>query len=67
MRSSGNSRRHAVFVVLTAELSVRAKSDLLFREVELDLFPDPRLVPAIRPLLSQTRLDLWEMRQFAQG
>jgi hypothetical protein len=70
---------------LTTELSVRAKSDLLFREVGLELAPDPELekqfkelkylqksigptgMLAIRPLLSQTPRDLWEMHQLAQG
>jgi hypothetical protein len=70
---------------LTIELSVRAKSDLLFREVGLEVAPDPELenqfkelkyleksigptgMLAIRPLLSQTPRDLWEMHQLAQG
>ncbi len=70
---------------LTTELSVRAKSDLLFREVGLEVAPDPELenqfkelkyleksigptgMLAIRPLLSQTPRDLWEMHQLAQG
>jgi RsiW-degrading membrane proteinase PrsW (M82 family) len=70
---------------LTTEISVRAKSDLLFREVGLELAPDPELdnhfkelkyleksvgptgMLAIRPLLSQTPRDLWEMHRLARG
>jgi len=70
---------------LTTEISVRAKSDLLFREVGLELSPDPELdnqfkelkyleksvgptgMLAIRPLLSQTPRDLWEMHRLARG
>lgn len=70
---------------LTSELSMRAKSDLLFREAGLELEPDPELdslfaemkyleksigptgMLAIRPLLSQTPRDLWEMHRLGQG
>ena len=70
---------------LTIELSVRAKSDLLLREVGLHIDPDPELeglfaelkyletsigptgMLAIRPLLSQTPRDLWEMHRLGQG
>ena len=69
---------------LTIELSVRAKSDLLFREVGLEVTPDLELdsqlkelkyleksigrtgMLAVRPLLSQTPRDLWEMHRLAQ-
>ena len=70
---------------LTTELSVRAKSDLLLREVGLEVTPDPELeslfaelkyleksigptgMLAVRPLLSQTPRDLWEMHHLGQG
>ena len=70
---------------LTTELSVRAKSDLLFREVGLEPEPDPELesrlkelkyleksigttgMLALRPLLSQSPRDLWEMYRLGQG
>jgi len=70
---------------LTIELSVRAKSDLLFREVGLEVAPDPELdsqlkelkyleknigptgMLAVRPLLSQTPRDLWEMHRLSQA
>lgn len=70
---------------LTVELSVRAKSDLLLREVGLEVAPDPELeslfaelkyleksigptgMLAVRPLLSQTPRDLWEMHRLEQG
>lgn len=70
---------------LTVELSARAKSDLLLREVGLQVAPDPELeslfaelkylersigpmgMLAIRPLLSQTPRDLWEMHRLGQG
>lgn len=70
---------------LTTELSVRAKSDLLLREVGLEVAPDPELeslfaelkyleksigptgMLAVRPLLSQTPRDLWEMHHLGQG
>lgn len=70
---------------LTVELSVRAKSDLLLREVGLEVAPDPELeslfaelkyleksigptgMLAVRPLLSQTPRDLWEMHRLGQG
>ena len=70
---------------LTIELSVRAKSDLLFREVGLEVPPDPLLdsqlkelkyleksigptgMLAVRPLLSQTPRDLWEMHRLTQA
>jgi hypothetical protein len=35
---------------LTIELSVRAKSDLLFREVGLELAPDPKLGAQLKEL-----------------
>lgn len=72
-------------VQLTIELSVRAKSDLLLKEVGLEVPPDPELesmfselkylqksigptgMLAIRPLLSQTPRDLWEMHQLGRG
>jgi len=68
---------------LTIELSVRAKSDMLFREVGLEPEADPELenrfkelryleksigttgMLALRPLLSQTPRDLWEMHRLA--
>jgi RsiW-degrading membrane proteinase PrsW (M82 family) len=68
---------------LSIELSVRAKSDLLFREVGLEPAADPELesrfkelayleksigttgMLAVRPLLSQTPRDLWEMHRLA--
>jgi protease PrsW len=68
-------------VQLTTELSVRAKSDLLFREVGIEPEADPDLeaqlkelryleksigntgMLAVRPLLSQTPRDLWEMHR----
>jgi RsiW-degrading membrane proteinase PrsW (M82 family) len=71
-------------IQLTIELSVRAKADLLLREVGLEVAPDPELerqfkelkylqksigptgTLALRPLLSQTPRDLWEMHQLAQ-
>jgi RsiW-degrading membrane proteinase PrsW (M82 family) len=70
---------------LTSELSARAKTDLLLREVGLHVDPDPELeslfaelkyleksigptgMLAIRPLLSQTPRDLWEMHRLGQG
>jgi protease PrsW len=70
---------------LTTELSVRAKGDLLLREVGLEVAPDPELesmfaelkyleksigptgMMAVRPLLSQTPRDLWEMHRLGQG
>jgi RsiW-degrading membrane proteinase PrsW (M82 family) len=70
---------------LTTELSVRAKSDLMLREVGLEVSPDPELkslfaelryleksigitgMLAVRPLLSQTPRDLWEMHRLGQG
>jgi len=69
---------------LSTELSVRAKSDLLFREAGLEPPPDPELesrfnelryleksigttgMLAVRPLLSQTRRDLWAMHRLTQ-
>lgn len=68
---------------LNTELSVRAKSDLLFRDAGLEPPPDPELekrlkelrylekaigptgMLAIRPLLSETPRDLWEMHRLA--
>jgi RsiW-degrading membrane proteinase PrsW (M82 family) len=70
---------------LTIELSVRAKGDLLFREMGLEVAPDPNLekqlkelkyleknigptgMLAIRPLLSRTPRDLWEMHRFGRA
>ena len=70
---------------LTIELSVRAKSDLLLREVGLEPPPDPDLdarlkelryleksigttgMLALRPLLSQTPRDFWEMHRLGTG
>lgn len=70
---------------LSAELSARAKSELLLREVGVEVLPDPDLeslfaelnylrksigptgMLAIRPLLSQTPRDLWEMHRMGQG
>jgi protease PrsW len=70
---------------LTTELSVRAKGDLLLREVGVEVAPDPELesmfaelkyleksigptgMMAVRPLLSQTPRDLWEMHRLGQG
>lgn len=70
---------------LTIELSARAKSDLMLREVGLEAPPDPELesllaelkyleksigptgMLAVRPLLSQTPRDLWEMHRLGQG
>jgi RsiW-degrading membrane proteinase PrsW (M82 family) len=69
---------------LTIEMSVRAKGDLMLREVGMAVAPDPEIEAqfvelayleknigrtgmfAIRPLLSQTRRELWEMRRLAQ-
>ena len=70
---------------LTAELSMRAKGALLFREVGLEVPSDPELdgmfselkylvknigptgMLAIRPLLSETPRDLWEIHHLGQG
>jgi RsiW-degrading membrane proteinase PrsW (M82 family) len=70
---------------LTAEISARAKSELMLREVGLEVPPDPELeslftelryleksigptgMLAVRPLLSQTPRDLWEMHRLRQG
>ena len=69
---------------LNIELSVRAKSDLLFREAGLEPPPDPDLenhlkelqyleksigptgMLALRPLLSRTPRDLWEMHHLSE-
>jgi protease PrsW len=69
---------------LSTELSVRAKSDLLFREAGLEPPPDPELesrfkelryleksigttgMLAVRPLLPQSRRDLWAMHRLTQ-
>jgi RsiW-degrading membrane proteinase PrsW (M82 family) len=69
---------------LTSELSARAKSELMLREVGLEVDPDPELeslltelrfleksigptgMLAIRPLLSQTPRDLWELHRLGQ-
>jgi hypothetical protein len=66
---------------LTSELSARAKSELMLREVGLEVDPDPELgsmlaelkylqktigptgMLALRPVLSQTPRDLWEMHR----
>jgi RsiW-degrading membrane proteinase PrsW (M82 family) len=68
---------------LNIELSVRAKSELLFREAGLEPPPDTELLSrlnelryleksigptgmlALRPLLSQTPRDLWELHRLA--
>jgi RsiW-degrading membrane proteinase PrsW (M82 family) len=68
---------------LSTELSIRAKGDLLLREVGIEPVPDPQLearlrelryleksigptgMMAIRPLLSRTPRDLWEMHRLA--
>ena len=70
---------------LTIELSARAKSELMLREVGLEVPADPELeslfaelkyleksigptgMLAVRPLLSQTPRDLWEMHRLGQG
>ena len=70
---------------LTIELSARAKSELMLRELGLEVPPDPELeglfaelkyleksigatgMLAVRPLLSQTPRDLWEMHRLGQG
>jgi RsiW-degrading membrane proteinase PrsW (M82 family) len=72
-------------LLLTSELSMRAKGDLLLREAGVELEPDPELdslfrelkylektigptgMLAIRPLLSQTPRDLWEMHRLGRG
>lgn len=69
---------------LTSELSARAKSELLLRELGVEVEPDSELegllaelryleksigptgMLAIRPLLSQTPRDLWEMHRLGQ-
>jgi len=69
---------------LTSELSARAKSELMLREIGLEVEPDPELeslltelryleksigptgMLAIRPLLSQTPRDLWELHRLSQ-
>ena len=69
---------------LTSELSARAKSELMLREIGLEVEPDPELeglltelryleksigptgMLAIRPLLSQTPRDLWELNRLGQ-
>jgi RsiW-degrading membrane proteinase PrsW (M82 family) len=69
---------------LTTELSVRAKSDLMLRELGMEVAPDPELeglfkelkylerslgptgMLAVRPILSQTPRDLWEMHHLRQ-
>ncbi|MGB6192417.1 MAG: PrsW family glutamic-type intramembrane protease [Terracidiphilus sp.] len=70
---------------VTAEISARSKSELMLREVGLEIPPDPELeslfaelkyleksigptgMLAVRPLLSQTPRDLWEMHRLRQG
>ncbi len=70
---------------LTVELSARAKSELMLRELGMEVPPDPELeslfaelryleksigptgMLAVRPLLSQTPRDLWEMHRLGQG
>ncbi len=69
---------------LTSELSARAKSELMLREMGVEVQHDPELeglltelrylekcigptgMLAIRPLLSQTPRDLWEMHRLSQ-
>ena len=69
---------------LTSELSARAKSELMLREMGVEVEPDAELeglltelryleksigptgMLAIRPLLSQTPRDLWEMHRLGQ-
>jgi len=69
---------------LTSELSARAKSELMLREIGLEVEPDPELeslltelryleksigptgMLAIRPLLSQTPRDLWELHRLGK-
>lgn len=69
---------------LISELSARTKSELMLREIGLEVEPDPELeslltelgyleksigptgMMAIRPLLSQTPRDLWEMHRLGQ-
>lgn len=70
---------------LTSELSARAKSELMLRELGMEVPPDAELeglfaelryleksigptgMLAVRPLLSQTPRDLWEMHRTGQG
>jgi RsiW-degrading membrane proteinase PrsW (M82 family) len=70
---------------LTSELSARAKSELMLRELGMEVPSDPELAGlftelryleksigptgmlAVRPLLSQTPRDLWEMHRLGQG
>ena len=70
---------------LTIEISARAKSELMLREIGMEVPPDPDLeslfaelkyleksigptgMLAVRPLLSQTPRDLWEMHRLRQG
>ena len=70
---------------LTIELSARAKTELMLRELDMEVPPDPELeglftelkyleksigpigMLAVRPLLSQTPRDLWEMHRLGQG
>jgi hypothetical protein len=70
---------------LTAELSAKAKTELMLRELGMEVLPDPELeglfaelkyleksigptgMLAVRPLLSQTPRDLWEMHRLGQG
>jgi len=70
---------------LSSELSARAKSELMLRELGMEVPPDPELggmfaelryleksigptgMLAVRPLLSQTPRDLWEMHRMGQG
>ena len=70
---------------LTAELSARAKSELMLRELGMEVPPDAELeglfaelryleksigptgMLAVRPLLSQTPRDLWEMHRLGLG
>lgn len=69
---------------LTSELSARAKSELMLREMGVEVEPDPEVeslltelkyleksigptgMLAIRPLLSQTPRDLWELHRLGQ-
>jgi len=70
---------------LTTELSARAKTELMLRELGMEVLHDPELdglfaelkyleksigptgMMAVRPLLSQTPRDLWEMHRLSQG
>ena len=73
------------FLQLTTELSARAKTELMLRELGMEVPADPELegmfaelkylvksigptgMLAIRPLLSQTPRDLWEIHHLGKG